>query len=187
MARIKIKNTIKNTARAEEAMRQINLWDGQFIAWDIAEAEAIQKVREKFNEERKAGSFEQIAAQRDLLIRELEAWAKTASIDWKKKTLEFTAGRLGYRTMPPTVKLIKKIAKSFKAAIELLEGTDLSYYVRREPTLDKEQILADSRAQDIDAPELAKCGLKVDQADTFWIETASSKTLEEAKKRLKNA
>lgn len=187
MARIKIKNSIKTSARAEEAMTQINIWDRQFIYWDMAEASAIQKVREKFNEKRKGGSYLQIEAQRALLIRELEAWADTASAEWKKKTFEFSAGRLGYRTMPPTVKLIKKIAKSFKAAMALLEGTDLAYYVRQEPTLDKEQILADSREKDIDVPELAKCGLKVDQSDDFWIETTASKDLEAARKRLKSA
>lgn len=187
MARIKIKNSITSLAAAEEAMYQLDAVDRQFARWDLAEAEAVQKVRERFNEKRKAGNCAGLEAEKALLVRELEAWAETASVEWKKKTISTSYGRLGFRTTPPTVTLIKKVAKSFKKALVLLKGYGRDYYVRYEPKIDREAILADWRDKALCVESLNECGLTVDQTDEFWIETTASKDLEEAIKKLKCA
>ncbi len=187
MARIKVKNTITTAAQAEAAIARIDATDRQFAQWDLEEAEAVQRVREEFAEKRKAGGYAGLEAERALLVRELEAWAETASADWKKKTMEFTCGRLGFRVSQPAVKLVRKVARSFKAALSLLENSPVSYYIRHEPKIDREQILADYREGDLDLPALSKCGLTVDQTEEFWVESNASKDLDDAAKRLRSA
>ncbi len=92
----------------------------------------------------------------------------------------------------PTVTLIKKIARSFDAALELLQAR-MPEFVRNDPAIDKEKILLHSRAECLDGSPaldeeaLRKCGLEVKQNDEFWIETAASKDLEAAAKKLKAA
>jgi hypothetical protein len=59
--------------------------------------------------------------------------------------------------------------------------------VREIPEIDKAQILADKTAGVLDSERLAECGLAVKQDDEFWIETAASKDLEDAAKKLRAA
>ena len=86
----------------------------------------------------------------------------------------------------PTVSLIKKVARNFDTALELLKQR-LPQYVRDVPQIDKEQILSDDRADVLNPQVLATCGLEVKQEDEFWIETAASKDLEDAAKKLRAA
>jgi hypothetical protein len=99
---------------------------------------------------------------------------------------------MGFRMSTPAVSLIKKAAKSFKEALALLQAR-LPEYVRDTPEIDKEKILAEARDDSEQSTwpatsiALSKCGLEVKQDDEFWIETAASKDLETAAKRLKAA
>lgn len=89
----------------------------------------------------------------------------------------------------PTVVLIKKVAKNFDAALQLLQAR-LKFYVREVPQIDKEKILAiarDEQSWPTEELELAKCGLAVKQEDEFWIETNASKDLESAAQKLRAA
>lgn len=186
MARVKPKNSIANRQQAEAAMARLNAIDRQFAQWDMAEANAVSKVREEFSETRKKGNYVGLEAERALLIKEIQAWADVDSATWEKKTLETPFGNLGFRVSQPAVVLVKKVAKSFKQAIELLRAK-MPEFVREVPEIDKEAILAADRDDTLNHLVLQKCGLEVKQEDEFWVESAASKDLEEAAKKLRAA
>ena len=186
MARIKPTNTITSRAQAEAAMAKLNQIDAGLARMDLDEAEAISAVREKHNRLQREGGRPGMEAEKALLVKELEAWAEGDVSNWPRKTIETPFGSLGFRVSQPTVALVKKVAKSFKDALVLLQAK-LPCYVRQEPQIDKEKILSDERNNELRADALAKCGLEVKQDDEFWVETAASQDLEAAAKKLRAA
>lgn len=186
MARMKPKNTITTRSQAEAAMAKLNSIDAGLARMDLDEAEAICTVREKHNLIQREAGRPGMEAEKALLAKELEAWAESEAAGWAKRSIDTPFGSFGFRVGQPTVSLIKKIAKSFDAALELLKGP-LPAYVRDVPQIDKAQILADNTAKVLDPQALAECGLEVKQDDEFWIETTASKDLEAAAKKLRAA
>lgn len=185
--RLKPKNSVTCLDQAESALARIDEIDRQFAGWDLGEAEAVQKVRDEFNEKRKAGGSLTLETQRAFLARELEAWAEADAPNWgKKKTVATAYGSFGYRVSQPAVILVKKVARSFKAALELVEKR-LPTYVRTVSEIDKEAILAADRDAVLDTRELRECGLEVRQVEEFWLESNAAKDLEKASRKLKAA
>jgi phage host-nuclease inhibitor protein Gam len=186
VARIKPKNSINTQDQAVAAMGKLNQVDTQLAQWDLAEAEEIARVRENHvNLQRKANRLG-LEAEKALLIKELEAWAQTASTAWERKTLETPFGRLGFRVSTPAVALVKRVVKNFKDAVELVM-LYLPEFVRQSYEIDKEKILSAEREGTLETDKLARCGLTVEQKEEFWVETAASKDLDEASKKLKCA
>ena len=185
MARIKVKNSIKNAEQAREAMDELNAIDTDIADVALREAKALQRVKVRYAGFRENGKHAEKKSRKGVLQVELKAWAESDSSSWETKTYETPAGRLGFRLSTPAVKLIKKIAKSFKASVELLRG-DNSGFIRTVEEVDKEAILAAARHDDFDEAALRKCGLQVDQEDEFWIETEAAKALEKALNKLRN-
>ena len=169
-------------------MSKINQIDMVLANWDLNEANEIACVREQHAQLQRKGGRPGLEAEKALLIKELEAWADQDSATWPKKSIETPFGSLGFRVGNPTVVLIKKVAKNFDAALELLQSR-MSFFVRQVPQIDKEQILARAREEDWmeTEPQLAKCGLTVKQNDEFWIATNASKDLESAAQKLRAA
>lgn len=184
--RIKPKNSIKTKSDAEAAMAKLNNIDMQLAGWDLDEAAEIAEVRERHAIEQKKGGRIGFEAEKTLILKELESWAETDVQHWEKKTMETSFGNMGFRISPPAVVLVKKIARNFKEALELLTSK-MPEYVRQSPDIDKEKILAADRDETLKIDTLEKCGLKVDQKDEFWVETNASKDLEDAAKRLRAA
>lgn len=186
MARIKPKNSITSRAQAEAAMAQLNNIDQRLATMELEEANAISDVREAHAKlQRKAGR-PGMEAEKALLVKELEAWADQDAATWPARSIETPFGRMGFRVGNPTVALVKKVARSFDAALALLQQ-NLPDFVRTAPVVDKERILAEDRAETLDVVALGACGLAVKQDDEFWIETAASKDLDDAAKKLKAA
>ncbi len=186
MARIKPKNTITTRAETEAAMAKLNKIDADLARMDLDEAEAISAVREKHARMQREAGRPEMEANKAFLVKELEAWADKDAATWGKRSIETPFGSMGYRVSQPTVALIKRIAKSFDAALELLREK-MPSYVREVPQIAKDQILADNAAEVLDHVALGECGLEVKQDDEFWIETAASKDLEDAAKKLRAA
>ncbi len=184
--RMKPKNSIKNRTDAEAAMAKLNNIDMQLAAWDLDEANEIAGVRERHAGIQKKGGRIGHEAEKALILKELESWAESDVRHWEKKTMETSFGNMGFRLSTPAVVLIKKIARNFKEALELLTSR-MPEYVRPVPEIDKEAILAASRDETLKTDSLEKCGLKVDQEDEFWVETNASRDLEDAAKRLRAA
>lgn len=186
MARVKPRNSVTTMEGAVSAMNRLNQIDTQLAQWDLCEAEQIAKVREEHVQlQRKAGR-PGLEAEKALLVKELESWAEEASATWERKTLETPFGRLGFRVTTPAVALIKRVAKNFKDAVELVM-LYLPDFVRQSYEVDKEKILAAEREGLLEMDKLARCGLTVEQKEEFWVETAASKDLDEASKKLKCA
>lgn len=186
MTRVKPRNSITSRDQAEAAMSRINQIDMQFAAWDLKEATAVSLIREQFAELRKDNNHIGLEAERALLMKELQDWAEVDSQNWEKKTLETPFGKFGFRVSQPAVVLVRKVARSFKHALELLQGK-MPEFVRQVPEVDKEAILAAERAGHLDERALKACGLEIKQEDEFWVESTASKDLEAAAKKLRAA
>ena len=186
MARLKPRNSITTTESAVSAMARLNQIDTQLAGWDLDEAEDIALVREEHvNAQNKAGR-PGLETEKALLVKEIESWAMEAQTAWETRTLETPFGNMGFRLGTPAVVLIKRVARSFKEAIELVKII-LPAYVRESPEIDKAAILAADRDKTLNVGKLNRCGLMVDQEEQFWIETNASKDLDEASKKLKCA
>lgn len=186
MARIKPKNSINTQDQAVAAMSRLNQIDSRLAQWNLDEAEDIATIRTEHHEVQKKGGRPGLEAEKALLVKEIEAWAEEASATWEKKTWETPFGRIGFRVSTPAVVLIKKIARTFKDAVENL-STYLPAFVRNTPDVDKEAILAAEREGTLEIAKLNRCGLMVEQKEEFWVETNASKDLDEAAKKLKCA
>ncbi len=188
MARVKPQSMINTKPQAEEAMARIDAIDRQFAEWDLAEAEAVIKVREKFAEKRQQANFLGMQAERSLLIKELEGFAERDCGTWEKKTFETPFGCFGFRITPPTVALVKRVSKTYDQAIVGLEEAFMSEFIREKKEVDKEAILAAHKEGTLDVSKLEnEVGLKVKQEDEFWLESRASKDLDEAAKKLRAA
>ena len=188
MARVKPQNMINTRQQAEAAMAKIDGIDRQFAEWDLEEAEAVIKIREKFVEKRQKANFAGLQAERTLLIKEIESFAEQDSGAWEKKTFETPFGSFGFRITPPTVALIKRVSKNYNLAIDNLEMEKMSRFVRVKKEVDKEAILAAYKDGTLDVTRLeTACGLQVKQDDEFWLESRASKDLDEAAKKLRAA
>lgn len=186
MARVKPRNSITNKQQAESAMERINSIDRRLAEWDLKEAHEVSLIRARFSEIRTKGNITGMEAEKELLIKELHAFAEIDSATWSKKTFETPFGSIGYRVSQPAVVLVKKVAKSLKQAVELLQEK-LPDYIRKTPEVDKEAILAADRDKTLDETLLKSCGLEVKQEDEFWVESKASKDLDEAAKKLRAA
>lgn len=167
-------------------MARLNQIDTQLAGWDLFEANEIAALRETHvnlqNKEGRVG----LETEKALLVKEIESWALEAQMSWEKRTLETPFGRMGFRVGTPAVALIKRVARTFKDACELLART-LPAFVRQTPEIDKEAILAADREGSLDVGKLNRCGLVITQDEQFWVETNASKDLDEASKKLKCA
>ncbi|GAB62676.1 MAG: hypothetical protein DWB56_14780 [Candidatus Jettenia sp.] len=186
MARVKPKNSIRTVSDMEAAMSRLNQIDTRLAQWTLEEAHDIALVREEHDKNQKKAGRTGLEAEKALLIKELEAWAEEASATWGKRTLETPFGRLGFRVSTPAVTLLKRVAKNFKDAAELAM-LYLPDFVRKSYEIDKEKVIAAESQGTLDKNILSQCGLSVEQKDEFWLETAASKDLDEAAKKLKVA
>jgi len=186
MPRLKPKNSIMTKDQAVDAMQQICEIDRVMAAYAMTEAEEIAKVREKHAEIQLRMGVRSMEGKKALLIRELEAWAKEDRANWPAKSITTSFGAFGFRTGNKAVALLKSQAKNLKEALENLQ-ISLPQFIRRAPAIDMDAILAADRNKKLNHDVLNSCGLKVEQKETFWVETAASKDLAEAAKALKNA
>jgi phage host-nuclease inhibitor protein Gam len=91
-----------------------------------------------------------------------------------KKSIDLIAGRIGFRTTPPAVALLKGV-KAEAAIAMLLDGELAALYTREAVTLDKEAILADHATGKVTDAQLRAHGLKVKQEERFFVEPAATK------------
>lgn len=122
----------------------------------------LTEIREKYSdkltelEEKKAEAFEK-----------LQYFATTQpELFAKKKSISLTHGVLGFRTATPSLKTAK--GYTWPSIVNLLKEFAPGY-VRTKEEADKEKLLADR--DDADTQTLfIKCGIKVEQAETFFVE-----------------
>lgn len=97
----------------------------------------------------------------------LRVWAESHPEEFSKgrKSLEMTSGALGFRTGTPKLALLNR-AWNWEKVTEAVERW-LPNFIRTKPEVDKENILGQ---RDELGPMLARCGLKVTQGESFFVE-----------------
>lgn len=144
-----------------------------FSEYAIADAEVVKinanidvqmtKIREKY-----ADKLAELTEKKDKAFDVMQAWAleNREDVFAKKKSYESTHGILGFRTGTPKLKTRKGF--TWGAALNLLKEF-LPGYVRVSEEPAKDRLLADR-----DIPETAeqfeRCGIYVDQDETFFVE-----------------
>lgn len=153
---------------------QISSKEAEQIFADYASAEAnlqkiegtvemkIVEIREKYQDDiakfkdAKAVAFERLQYFAD----------KNPELFDKKRSYEMVHGRIGFRIGNPSLKTIKGFTWD---AVVNLANEFLPDYVRTKAEINKEALLADRDNTEV-ASLFTKIGVKVDQADSFYVE-----------------
>ncbi|MCL5266691.1 MAG: host-nuclease inhibitor Gam family protein [Bacteroidetes bacterium] len=136
----------------------------------IAKAEAdmnklIQSIRADFNDK-----TADACSQSELIEKEIEQYCLVHKPDFDKvRTRSFVHGEVGFRTNPPKVSQLNR-KYNINTTLELIKRIFKGRYVRQKEEIDKELVLADYTAKELTDENLASIGLKIDQAETFFIE-----------------
>lgn len=179
-----MKLKIETRDDADRAISRVNEIELTLAERALEMANALAEARARCQEKNLLFKVPVLEEERNRLLAGLEIYAENAREEWDgRKSIQLAAGEIGFRQSPPSVALVKKVAKTFDAALELVKRY-FPRYARRVDTLDKEQILADEKGIQ---PVLEKCGLKIVRPEKFWCETFSSASLDEAAKKLKEA
>lgn len=123
----------------------------------------ITKIRDKYQED-----LSKLTEARKLSGDMLEAYATENKDELfaKKKSMEMTHGKIGFRTGTPKLKTLKGF--TWPAVTNILKEI-LPDYVRTVDEPAKDKLLADRDLDEV-AERLSKCGIMVDQDETFFIE-----------------
>lgn len=100
----------------------------------------------------------------------VQIWAEQNPQEFaKKKSVDFSAGKVGFRTGTPKLKAIS--GKTLAAALNFLKLVRWGRaFIRVKEELDKEAILAQFSKGKFSKRRLLKIGCKVEQEETFFIE-----------------
>ncbi|MBP8975083.1 MAG: host-nuclease inhibitor Gam family protein [Bacteroidetes bacterium] len=127
--------------------------------------EQEQKARQEFKER-----TENLVSRKNDILVTLETFCIGNKNEFEKtRVLEFVHGNIGFRTTPPKVTMLNR-KYNINTVLELLKKIKLTKYIRTKEELDKEAVLADYAAKEINDPKLASVGLKIDQSEVFICE-----------------
>jgi len=158
------KVVIKNVSpqQADEAMGKYAVADAQIEKTTATMDLEIAAIREKHSEK-----LDKLTSERDdqfdIIHKYYEEHPEAFG---EKKSLEVTHGRVGFRTGTPKLKLIKGFTW---ASVTNLLKSFLPDYVRTVDEPSKEKLLADRNDAAVNK-KFEKCGITVDQDETFFIE-----------------
>lgn len=117
----------------------------------------------------KAPRLEELKAQKEESFEVIQSYAteNRSTLFTKKKSIDTPYGTCGYRTGNPKLKTLKGITWN---AVKMLLNAKFPQYIRTEIEIAKDMLLAD-RDKDGIAEIYAYAGVKVEQDETFYIET----------------
>ena len=100
----------------------------------------------------------------------VQLWAEANPQEFtQRKSVEFAAGLVGFRTGTPKLKPLRKA--TWDAILEAMRGIKrLAGYIRTKEEINKEQIIADYAQGVLIAGDLEIGGMKVVQEESFYIE-----------------
>ncbi len=156
---------IDSRAKAEEILGEIALLtlerNGQKLEMD----RELTAVREQYEVPLTA-----LGKQLEEKSALLEGWAATNPEEFPKgrKSLDMLHGVIGYRTGTPKLKTV--LRKTWDAVLETLKAFHLTQYVRIKEEVNKEAIIADAQAGNVDEATLRKVGITVSQEESFFVE-----------------
>lgn len=146
---------------AEAAMRDLCIASCKLDAKTAKMNEALARVREDFEADISA-----LSETAELLQAKVLSWADKNPQEFaKKKSVEMVHGIVGYRTAPPSVRLVRGV--TWDKAIALLE-VNHPELVRVKKEADKEGLIA-SRAI-ITEEQFAALGIRIEQAEKPFVD-----------------
>ena len=99
----------------------------------------------------------------------LETWANQNPHEFgKKKSIEMSAGTLGFRTGTPKLKLLS--GWTWEKVLAALQTVGMSGFIRIKREVDKDAIIGDSAAIPSNAQRFTSYGVKVVQDESFYVE-----------------
>lgn len=123
----------------------------------------IQAIRDDY-----ADDLAHVADNLAVLIARAQAWAEANPDKFaKRKSLELTHGTVGFRTGTPKLALLNK-KWNWKTALNAVCNL-LPNFIRQVPEIDKEALIAQRDEESI-RYALPRCGLKVTQDESFFVE-----------------
>lgn len=160
---MKQQSTLKNFDQADQALFELAQQEAFIRAQEARMNEEQQRIREEYEHVTAEARQKKLALEKDLELFCIENKTEFE----KQRTRELTHGIIGFRTTPPRVSLLNR-KYNWGTVIELLKRIAFGKrYIRVIEEIDKEKILADVAAQEIDDKKLAAVGLKVDQTEKF--------------------
>lgn len=146
----------------------------------INEIACIENRRRQLNAEQDAQILairEQVGPALDMCAQDLktksalvQAWAEANPQEFgNKKSVEFPAGKIGFRTGMPKLKCITgwTFARVLEKLLSLPWGAG---FVRVKQEIDKEALIAAQTQSTLSPAELREVGVKIDQEESFFIE-----------------
>ena len=123
-------------------------------------------------EERYAANIALCDARIKELSGTLKIWAEANPTEFgKKKSIDFAAGTLGFRTGTPKLKLLARW--TWDKVLEAIEARAFNF-IRTTPEVDKEAIITffntSTDKAEVEAKVLAPIGVKVVQDESFYVE-----------------
>lgn len=138
-------------AQAVNTLRDANaIIDGEKLKIDEEHAPWLANVKDQI----------------ETLTNKLQEWAEANPGEFAgRKSLGFTSGTIGFRTGQLALRLLGR-AWDWDKATKALQAL-LPAFVRNVPEIDKVSVISQRKILE---PHLAKCGLKVSQGETFFVE-----------------
>jgi phage host-nuclease inhibitor protein Gam len=155
--------------QAEEAFAQYAKSDAQIQQITAKMDAQITKIREKHQEE--LAKLSEICEE---CVDKLQAYATENKDEFvSKKSMEMVHGVIGFRKATPSL----KTGKGFTwASVTNLIKEFLPAYIRTKEEPNKEALLADREDPAVSAM-FDKCGIYVEQAETFFVECKKEEVL----------
>lgn len=157
------KNIINTFEDVDKKLLELARHESFITKKEVAMNERIQSIKEKFDEE-----TVEARAQKALIEGEIESFCRMNKFDFQKqRSKDLVHGSVGFRTNPPKVNQLSR-KYTVKTSIEFLRKLFDGKYIRMKEEIDKEKILSDYAAEELDDKKLAGVGLRVDQDETFF-------------------
>lgn len=129
----------------------------------------ITKIRDKYQEE-----LAQLSESKREAFEKLQHFAQhSPELFVQKKSLDLTHGKLGFRTGTPALKTLK--GYTWPSVLNLVKEF-LPTFVRTKEEVDKESLLANRENEEV-ASAFAKCGIRAEQSETFFVEPKKEEAL----------
>lgn len=154
--------TCKTVEDAEKVMAEYATADARLAKVNATMDEQITAIRNKY-----ADQVAELQEVREEKLNDLHFFAEgNAQLFDKKKSLPMAHGIIGFRTGTPKLKTLKKF--TWGSVTEMLKNF-LPEYVRTVDEPAKDKLLADRDNEEVNK-FFAKCGIEVDQDETFYVE-----------------
>lgn len=165
-----MKSRIKSTT-------SLNREDAERIVARIAEIANTKRSLVAETDAAVLAARDRHAAQIDAIDAEIktntslvQAWAEANPSEFgNRKSLEFPAGKIGFRTGTPKLKTLA--GWTFARVLEKLQSLPWGHaFVRVKSEVDKEAIIAQHSREGFATGELREIGVRVDQDEAFYVE-----------------